>query len=295
VSSFFFLTMTLLFFTVGGGPLTKIFSTKVENTLPPELSKLVFFVIDVSGSMAEPMPNNESVTKMNVVQKALLNCVNDLDSADGGSDLISLISFARAARINIPFSRDRSFLHSAIQALKPITISQLNGTAIGYAVFKGVSLILACKSFARQESSRSPFIAQSMIVITDGLEEPHPGDRNHPFRSMRLLPALENAREEGVCVYYVNVDKNSYKMMSLGERDKITKAVDATGGKYYEITSGESLEQVLKEIVRKESKEKVEVTVVDNSMIIGLWLIVLTLITLSLSRMVETVLMRETR
>lgn len=295
VGSFFFLTLTLLFFTVGGGPITKIFATRVDNVLPPEDSKLVFFVVDSSGSMAEPMPGDESVSKMYVVQQSLFNCVKNLDSADGGTDLISLISFARAARIVVPFSRDRSFLRSAIQSLKPITVSELNGTAIGYAVFKSVSLISACKSFAKKDSSKNPFIAESMIVITDGLEEPHPGDRNQPFRSMRLLPALENAREEGVCVYYVNVDKNSYKMMTLGERDKITRAVDATGGKYYEVTSGDSLDQILQEIVQKESKKKVEILPVDNSMTWGLWLIIVTLITLCSSRMIETALMRVTR
>jgi Mg-chelatase subunit ChlD len=294
-ASFFFITLSLLHFTIGSGPLTKPFFKTNKQFIPLDESKLIFFAIDSSGSMAEPMPGDESVSKMHIVQQALLKCVNDLDRSNDGTDLISMITFARAARIDVPFSRDRSFLLSAISSLKPITVSELNGTAIGYAIFKGVSLIEACKAFAMQENIKNPFISKSIILITDGLEEPNPADRNQPFRSMRLLPALEQARQSGVRIYFVNVDKNSYRMLSLNERGKIEKAVDETGGKYFEVTSGYSLDQVLGEVVQKEEGKKIDSVVVDNQMSVGLWLIIFAIMSTVLSRLIETVVMRVIR
>lgn len=290
VASFVFLTLALVHEIVGEGPLGIFLQKEVQATIPQKSSRLVSFVVDQSGSMAEPMPGDKDHSKMYVVQQALQQSITDLDSSGKGTDLISLISFARAARVIVPFSRDRTLLRTSLFSLVPETKEFLNGTAIGYAIFKGVRLILACKAFASETFQKDVFSRRSMIVITDGIEEPHPGDRNHPFRSMGLEQAIENAAQSHVAIYYVNIDRNSYRLMTLEEREKIASAVRQTGGKYFEVTAGASLRQILQEVVEQ---EKVQIPFSrENQLSLGFWLVVFSMVSLAASRLFETAFMR---
>jgi Ca-activated chloride channel family protein len=262
----------------------------MQVSLPAQSSRVVSFVVDQSGSMGEPMPGDPDHSKMYIVQKALEKCIADLDAESRGTDLMSLMSFARAAEVKVPFSRDRVLLSSTLSSLTPETNPMLNGTALGYAVFKNVRLILACKSFASELSQKDAFPRRSMIVVTDGLEEPNPADRYHPFRSMRLQQALENAAMSRISVYYVNVDKNTYRMMTLDEREKLASAVARTGGKYFEVTTGASLSQILHDIAAKES---IEIPLShEHQLSLGFWLVTFAMLFTALSRLLETAIMR---
>ena len=189
------------------------------------------------------------------MKAGLLDCINTIDSNGGQSDLLGLITFARIAKIDVPLSRDRDFLTEAITAIVPETIERFNGTAIGYAIFKTVALIGACRSFASGEKVPSE-VGNTAILITDGLEEPNPADRSDPYRSMRTLQALSSAAENHIKIFYINVDKNSYQQLLPDERDRLRQAVEATGGRYYEITQNVALGDVLSTIALAEGAKR---------------------------------------
>lgn len=299
IASLLLLSWAFIHCVVGSGPLEK-YVRPIAMTSPSPLpadSKVLFFVIDHSGSMAEPMPDNPQTSKMSVVKQGLNQCITSIDQCGGQNDFMGLVTFARAARIDVPLSRDRSFLFETIKKIAPETVDRLNGTAIGYAIFKSVSLIVACRSFAHTQEAKgegAPVIGNTIVLVTDGIEEPNPADRSDPFRSMRTVQALDYARENHVKVNYVNVDKHSYQQLSPEERDQLLGAVEATGGQYFEITISQTLGQVMTQIAQSVPGQKA-LPPKDESMELAFWLIVSALTAASLSCLLETVVVRVAR
>lgn len=292
--SFLFLCWTLVHFLIGSGPLESYLKPVNITPMPSTASsRYVFFLVDRSGSMAEPMPGDPKKTKSAVVQAGLLDCINTIDTHGGESDLLGLITFARVAKIDVPLSRDRDFLTNTINAIVPETIERFNGTATGYAIFKTVALIEACRSFASGEKMQSD-VGNTAILITDGLEEPNPADRSDPYRSMRTPQALSSAAENHVKIFYINIDKNSYQQLLPDERDRLRQAVEATGGRYYEITQNMALGDVLSTIALAEGAQGAPPPP-GSSLEIGFWLFVFALLLTSLSRLLETAVIRVSR
>ena len=63
--SFVFLCWTCLHFLIGSGPLESYLKPVSVTPMPsPASSRLVFFLVDRSGSMAEPMPGDPKETKI---------------------------------------------------------------------------------------------------------------------------------------------------------------------------------------------------------------------------------------
>jgi Ca-activated chloride channel homolog len=298
IGAFLFLTAAFVDCTVGSGPLERYLWSSPLAIPPPTAaeSRLLFFVIDHSGSMAEPMPDNPQTSKMAVVKEGLQNCITSIDQRGGQNDFMGLVTFARAARIDVPLSRDRLFLKGMIQKMVPETVDRLNGTAIGYAIFKSVALLAACRSFAAEQSKNdtSPLVGNSIILITDGLEEPNPADRSNPFRSIRTMQALDYAKENHVKVNYINVDKYSYQQLAPEERDRLLQAVESTGGQYFEITINQTLSQALEKIT-KSIEQQQAAPPQENRLELSFWLILLALLCSSVSRLLETVLARVVR
>lgn len=299
IVSIVFLSWAFIHFAVGSGPLDKYVTRGPATALPPSVanSRILFFVVDRSGSMAEPLPGEATISKMSAVKTGLDECIATVDERGGGTDLMGLMTFARAAKIEVPLSRDRQFLRQMISKTVPETVERLNGTAIGYAIFKAVTLIVACRSLANEErenGARAPLISNDIVLITDGLEEPNPADRSNPYRSMRTFPALTYAKENNVTVNYVNVDKNSYQQLSVEERSRLLRAVEATGGGYFEVTPHQSVSQVMAQITQSIQVQKPPITP-ENRLEAGFWLIVFALGAASLSRLLETACVRVVR
>lgn len=299
VASLFFLSWAFIHCAVGSGPLeTSLWpSTFIPPPPPPADSRMLFFVIDRSGSMAEPMPDGSRRAKIEVVKTGTEQCAALIDQEGGAGDFFGLISFARAARIEVPLSRDRPFFQRSVQHIEPETIDRLNGTSIGYAIFKSVVLLAACRSFAGVATAKgegeSP-VSNTILLITDGLEEPNPADRSHPFRSIRTMQALTYAKENNVTVHYINIDKRGYQQLSQNERDDLARAVEATGGNYFEIAVGQSLGQVMTQIAQSVGAKKAPPPI-ENRDGIAFWLILAAITTASLSRLLESVVLREVR
>jgi Ca-activated chloride channel family protein len=283
VGSIFFICWAAIHWSVGSGFLERIFISEKSRVYPsPTSSRALFFVIDRSGSMNEPLGN---ISKMDAVKEG----VKGFLGGERGDDLFGLISFARAAMVQVPLSRDRAFFEHSLANISPETEDRYNGTALGYAIFKSVCLIEACRQFSKAEKEHH-FIGQAVIVITDGLEEPHPADRSHPFRSMPYERALQYARERNVRVHYLNIDKKSYEKMPFIDRDNLRRLVETTGGVYGEVSLTHSLEKLLSRVAEKEEYQQVEKEPRSSSL--GWALIAWALIFCSLSRLLESTILR---
>jgi len=273
VGALFFLIAAVLHFTVGSGPLRFFFPT-IEGE--PQFKKVLFFVVDRSGSMGESLADGS--TKMQLVRKAVQRYVDK----NGRDELFGLIGFARAADVEVPLCDDRNFFNTKLTELRPERIERLNGTAIGYAIIKTIYLILACQEFSGKE------MRNSMIVITDGIEEPHPADRMDPFRSIRSEDALKKAAEEEVSVHYINIDPRAYGRMRLEERGRLRALVERTGGIYAEVSEGRPLEGILKQIAKQEEPKAHYPT----PQVIGVYILILALFFCTVSRLLESFFLR---
>jgi hypothetical protein len=294
--SLLFLSLAFVQCVAGNGPFAHLLpqSTFAIPPPPPSQSRMLFFLVDRSGSMGEPMPTTPQYSKINVVKEGLTTCVSLIDSHGGINDLLGLIALARIASVDVPLSRDRAFLTGVIGKLVPETNNRLNGTAIGYGIFKTVSLIVACRAFAEEENVSKQPQSNTVLFVTDGIEEPNPADRSHPFRSMRALQALRYAADNHVRVHYINIDERSYHRLLPEERDQLIQAVEKTGGTYFEITINQSLGQVMSRIVEAEVPQQVAAPPHSRSEL-GFWLIVLALLFASSSRLLESGIVRLVR
>ncbi len=297
VATLFFLGLTFIHFLVGDGPFERFLGGKlVAIPIPPKSSRLVFFVLDRSGSMSEPYPMDPAISKITMVKDGVVQYIRQQDRRGGEFDFYGLISFARAAQIMAPLTRTHTYIEEEIQSLIPETLDRLNGTAIGYAIFKTAYLLVACQQFAKEDLTDKsvPFLGQAMVVITDGIAEPNPADRGDPFRSMRTLSALRIAKDNGIRVHYINIDKNSYERLSLDERDQLRGAVEATGGIYGVVSVAQGFQSIMDQIAAIESPQQVA-AFRQNAMTIGFWLIVCSLISFSGSRLLESFVLRAVR
>lgn len=273
-----FLSWAVIHWSVGSGPLEQ--GVRSKAPLPPSKAKMLLLVIDRSGSMADPLPGRAGKAKMALVKEAVTSYLREREA----QDLIGLVSFARAAQIESPLSDDRSFLLRTLDRLAPQTVEALNGTALGYAIFKSVYLLVACRAFARADPSAPR--ANSIVLITDGLEEPHPADCNNPFRSMRAVQALECAQRAKVRTYYVNMARAGQQGLSVDQKTKLIEALRATGGGYFEAPTADDLHAILRQISGEQKMFPTAGGPTQSSL--GFWLIAVSLCCVCFSRLLET-------
>lgn len=279
---------------VGGGPLS-FFYAHFSSPMQEKAiySRRVFFVIDRSGSMEEKILDQNQVPKIDVVKEAVSSAVVEAARLHGENDLFGLETFARSATVVVPLTRNRNFFLRTLKNINPETIDYLNGTAIGYAIFKATTLITACNELAEKSSAsqNESLFDSSIILITDGLEEPHPDDRKSSYRSMRNKEALRIAKDNQITVNYINIDKSSYQRMPSSERDTLIDAVQDTGGRYFESTSSDQLQEILLNLIEK-TKILPEKATADYEPKALFFLAAVVLFSLCSARAIETIFLK---
>jgi Ca-activated chloride channel family protein len=216
----------------------------------------LYFLLDQSGSMAETVQvDSRQISKMTLAKEAIRQFVvgdTNLNLSGRKNDLVGLIAFARAARILCPLTLDRTAILQSLEEIFPVTKEFQNGTSIGYAIFKAVNIIVSTKYFAeRQMAQKKPAYAiknQALVVITDGLQSPHPQDRDNPFRYIPVEEAIRYAVENGVRVYFIGVDPIFKRAEFKTEVEKLKALVKDSGGSFYISSYGLPIGQILAEI-----------------------------------------------
>ncbi len=220
---------------VGINPFDRFFNAKHFTSFKPKSTTAFLFLIDCSGSMKQPFSPSNKSQKIEVVRTALQKGIEGANL--NYTPLIGLDAFARISRTVIPMTYNREYIFSQIKKLDVQTQERLQGTATGYALLKGILQILSSRILEKNTSTPA-IIPSRCILVTDGIEEPHPEDYQEPYRSMRMLQALELAHKNNIIVDYVLLG-NAWKALSQDEQERIQNAIIKTKGSMYQIEGDE--------------------------------------------------------
>lgn len=238
-----------------------------KSALPRE-GIAIYFLLDESGSMVEKVPTvnrygrPESIRKIDLAKSAIIDFVEGakgLDLPGRVNDLVGLIAFARVPDILCPLTLNRQEFEARLKAIEPIQEDERNGTAIGYAIFKAVNIIVATKYFAkRQEESHKEAYSiqnQAIIIVTDGLQSPNPADKDNPFRFMPPEEAINYAKQNDIKVFFIGVDPIFSQPEFKDDVSKLKKAIQGSGGEFFLTTSSVPIEDIFSQIDRMEKSE----------------------------------------
>lgn len=234
-----------------------------ERTRLPTEGIGVYLVLDVSGSMQDSSSsidrasrNRRRIDLLKDVTRKFV--VGDPEEGLPGrwSDMLGLITFARAAQLEVPLTLDHNTLLEKLRAIDVVSNRNQDGTAIGYAVYKTVALIDAARQYAAsdQDAPAYEMFHTAMVLVTDGLHRPHPEDFQHPLRSISPEKAGAFAAEHGVRLYVVNIEPAIRLKEYTKEREQLQKMADATGGEFFIATAQRSLESIYRSIDRIEKQ-----------------------------------------
>jgi Ca-activated chloride channel family protein len=143
-----------------------------ERTRLPAEAVAVMMVVDVSGTMAEPVPwvaGQPPVTRLEVARRAFKLFVAGGEAPDGTrfearpSDQIGLVAFASVPQTVCPLTLNHTVLLAVADGLAPKGAKE-GGTKVGNAI---------AEALVRLEAVKGPG-AKVMILLSDGQEEGTP-------------------------------------------------------------------------------------------------------------------------
>jgi Ca-activated chloride channel family protein len=230
-----------------------------ENPLPLATEGIaIYLVLDQSGSMQEPV-RGQSQTKMDLLKDVTEDFVlgNSRKGLRGRSnDLIGLLAFARGTDLLVPLTLDHQEIAQALKQLKVVGNRNLDGTAIGYAIYKAANLLAATRAYARDRAGKGKAaydIKSSVILlVTDGMQDPNPLDRETPWRHIDPLEAARYAKENNIRLYIVNVEPKLAAEQYSANLRQMTKAAEMTGGKFFMLSNGSDLAAIYSSIDKLE-------------------------------------------
>lgn len=216
----------------------------------------IYLVLDQSGSMSgEVRARRETITKMDLLKRVTKDFVlgNQKQGLQGRpQDMMGLVTFARGAQVLAPLTLDHQAIVDHLNKLQYTTDINLDGTAIGYAIYKTANLIAATRHYAQElegEGKPAYTIKNSiMILVTDGLQAPNPLDKDKEFRNVELLDAATYAKEQGVKLYIINVEPRIASKEFSAHRSIMKKITELTGGKFYMVDNNINLARIYSEI-----------------------------------------------
>lgn len=199
-----------------------------ERHHDPVEGRVLFLAIDQSGSMRETASLSE--TKLDLMKREVSQFIKERQN-----DLIGLIGFARTATVLSPPTFDHEKLLKDVNELETVPSPEFDGTAIGYAIFKSANLISSLKEQAALMGENAPYTIKGALVVlvTDGLQDPNPLDKDNRFRSMELSQAAAYAKEKGVKVYVINIEPKLAAAKFLPNLREMKKVAESTGGEFY--------------------------------------------------------------
>ena len=220
----------------------------------------IYLIADESGSMMgdvnakDATGNYSKMTKIDLLKKVTVPFIKNRPD-----DLIGLVSFARTADVRSPLTLDHQTVIDEILTLAPSIDEEQGGTAIGFAVFKTVNLIVATKHFANdliKEGKPAYEIKNAIIVlVTDGVQNVNPRDINDKFRSMDVTEGALYAKENNVRFYAINIDPSILTSKFTPERNLMQRVTSSTGGHFYVVDNSTSLSKIYDEIDKIEKSE----------------------------------------
>jgi len=238
----------------------------------------IYLVLDQSGSMTEEVntiaPDGVPVrmSKINLVKQVTSIFINgdpSLGLSGRPNDLIGLVEFARIAHVVVPLTLDHQEILNKLNDFQHVTQEDQDGTAIGYAVYKTVNLIVATRDYAKdligQGKPAYEIKSSVILLVTDGLQDPNTLDNGNRWRQIDPIEAAQFAKENGVRLYIVNVEPALTNEKYAPNRRQMIKAAELTGGKFYIMDNNTNLANIYSEIDQLEkSKLPIQQELIDR-------------------------------
>lgn len=229
-----------------------------SEDLPPTEGIAIYLVLDRSSSMAQAVAGGywgKRITKMELLKNVTKDFVQGspgLGLKGRDSDLIGLVAFARGANILSPLTLDHEQVIKKLDQLDYVKKDELDGTAIGYAIFKTVNVIAATRNFALelQENKKPAYDIKSSIIIlvTDGFQSPSPLDKDKDLRNIELIESAKYAKVNNVRLYIINVEPKMASEQYKSFRNLMVEVADIADGKFYLVDSTLGLENIYRDI-----------------------------------------------
>lgn len=276
----------------------------------PRSGIALYFLLDESGSMAEKVTvrnakgSRVEMPKIDLAKQAIGQFVQGnqgLNLPGRKDDLVGLIAFARFPEVLCPLTLNRQEIAAKLASVQPIQDDSRNGTAIGYAIFKAVNIIVATKHFAdRQKGAHKSVYSinnQAIIIITDGLQSPHPDDRDNAFRFMPPDEAINYAKDNGIRVFYIGIDPILAKSDYAEDIAKMRSSMQQSGGELFLASTDAAIGGILAQIDKMEkSALPPQVVVLETpfkEVSLAGFFVVLALVALGGACLVETTIARK--
>lgn len=221
----------------------------------PKEGRILFVALDQSGSMSEPMYSGRgqsTQSKLAISKEALTHFIELRPS-----DLMGLSTFARKTEILSPPTLDHE---AVLEALKNINIIQgdnEDGTAIGYAIYKTATLIQNLKEASQKLEDKAPYDIKGagIVLVTDGLQDPNPLDKDNPTRSMELSQAAQYAKDHDIKLYVLNVEPRLNQEKYLPNLNEMKRIAEMTKGAFYLIEKPAQVSEIMDAINELEASE----------------------------------------
>lgn len=251
---------------------SSLLTLQQKRPLPID-GRVVMFMMDVSGSMVDPF-GSSTESKIQVAKKTAINLTETLSTQESRrQNIFGLSSFARTCFVDCPLTYDKKFLIQQIQKLQPITYDSMNGTALGYALFKTTQQILATQKFAKEIKAVSiPIESQAVVIISDGIQDPHPLDAQDQFRSMPFRDALQAAKEGGIRVYFISVEQSGGPEFDQ-EINTMAALVENTKGRLFKAGPNQSVDQIVQSINEMEAGHLPPVASISGEILSIRWIL----------------------
>ena len=230
----------------------------------------ILFVLDLSQSMEEglrtpgsprspvsPLPPGTpgaGQSKMTAVKASALEFVRKRQG-----DAIGLAVFSNNAYLVTPATFDHGSLEQYLHMVNSQTLVNEGFTAIGEGLYTANHFF----DFNAQQGGRRK--GQVIILFSDG-------DQNYGRDPMEQI---EKARTEGTRIYFIGV------ALEQGAAQQIVDAVHSTGGRFFDVSSPQHLEEAFTEIDQTEKGRFFTIQLVRNQPAYK-WFVALALLCLAL-------------
>jgi len=194
---------------------------------------------------------NSSGSRLDFAKKCVRDVIQGVDNERKGKDVFGLMECARLSPLIVPLTRNRDFFYQELKKIMPESEPRLNGTALGYALFKGTFLLVALEQYAKKNNIETlPRDAKSIVFITDGMEEINPQDFRHPFRSLPFKEALQQARAFHIRVWYILIAPTSHTLFSSFAKERLLQLAESTHGGFIELLPNQNKEAALEQVAK---------------------------------------------
>jgi len=237
----------------GSGSSKQKDSSKEKKDIPlPTEGIALYLDLDQSGSMNQTIETQvngkiETVRKIDMLKQVTAEFIKN-----ESTNLIGLITFARIPQVLTPLTLDQDTLLEEIKKIDVVKGREEDGTSIGYAIFKTAHLIAATRHFAQElrEKGKPAYEIKgsAIIVVTDGLQDPNPLDEGNRLRMIGLEDAATYTRDQGIRLYIINIDPTIAGDEYAPHRRQLNRVTEMTGGKFYLLGAGQSLQKVYADI-----------------------------------------------